>query len=122
MAKMHILAGDFLQGEGEYNCGAIIVETALFPWPGARINADEIRSVTPVPEIATHQLDTLRPLGLTDSLLLGLNANATGPDGTPTTFWITLKDGRKLLTQADEPTYRQLQQQVAIPDFFTHHE
>lgn len=114
MAKMHILAGDFLQGEGEYNCGAIIVETALFPWPGARINADEIRSVTPAPGIATHQLDTLRPPGL--------NANAAGSDGIPTTFWITLKDGRKLLTEADEPTYRQLQQQVAIPDFFTHHE
>lgn len=118
MAKMYILAGDFLQGEGEYHCGAIIVETALYPWPGARINANEIRSVTPVREMTTHPF-TPR---LTESLVLGLSANATGPDVTQETFWITLKDGRKLLGKADRSTYQQLQQQAATPDFFTHHE
>ena len=122
MAKMHILAGDFLQGEGEYHCGAIIVETALFPWPGARINANEIRSVTPVRDMTLHPLDKLHIPGLAGNLLLGLNPNAAGPGSAQVTFWITLKDGRKLLGKADESTYRQLQQQAAIPDFFTHHE
>ncbi|MFS2156833.1 hypothetical protein ACCD10_05685 [Pseudomonas sp. Pseusp122] len=122
MAKMHILAGDFLQGEGEYHCGAIIVETALFPWPGARINAEEIRSVIPAREMNTHPLDVFHTPGLTNSLLLGLNANAAGPGVVQMSFWITLKDGRKLLGKADESTFRQLQQQVAAPDFFTHHE
>lgn len=34
MASVTVLAGDFLQGDGEYTDGVFTLRTSLHPWPG----------------------------------------------------------------------------------------
>lgn len=45
MANIKILAGDFLQGDGEYFAGTITLVTPLFPWPGISFKHNDIKSV-----------------------------------------------------------------------------
>lgn len=37
MAKIKILAGDFLDGHAVYEPGYITIETAVYPWPRLKI-------------------------------------------------------------------------------------
>jgi hypothetical protein len=126
MAKIKVLAGDFLQGEGEYQGGALCIETPLYPWPGIKIAGANIKSLEVASEASGKKVEDAIGLGLAGALVLGPVGAAAGlfmaSEQTEVTFWATLKDGRKLLAATDDKTYRQLAGHVAKPDFFSSHE
>jgi len=126
MAKIKVLAGDFLQGDGEYICGAIRLETPLHPWPGIHIQGNALKSVGVASKASTKKVEDAIGLGLAGALMLGPMGAAAGlmlaGEETEVTFWATLKDGRKFLAATDDQTYRRIAGSVAKPDFFSSHE
>jgi hypothetical protein len=126
MAKIKVLAGDFLQGEGEYISGAIRIETPLHPWPGITFSGKTLKSVEVASQSSSTKVDDAIGLGLAGALMLGPVGAAAGlmlaGEETEVTFWATLKDGRKFLAATDDQTYHKIANYVAKPDFFSSHE
>lgn len=112
MAKVKILAGDFLQGSGEYCDGVLSIETPIFPWPGISIQIAKIRSIEVVGEEINKPLGASVLQGVAGGLVLGpLGAIAGFLLGEPCkeiTFLATLKDGRTILAAIDETAFSQL--------------
>ncbi|HEX8593958.1 MAG TPA: hypothetical protein VF682_11885 [Pseudomonas sp.] len=126
MAKIKVLAGDFLQGDGEYNSGAIRIETPLYPWPGISIPGKALKSVEVASQASSTKVDDAIGFGLAGALMLGPVGAAAGlmlaGEETEVTFWATLKNGKKFLAATDDRTYRKIATHVAKPDFFSSHE
>lgn len=126
MANINVLAGDFLQGGGEYRGSTLTLETALHPWPGINIPVGTIKTLELASAISGTRVENAIGLGLAGAMFLGPVGAAAGVmlanTETEVTFWVTLKDGRKLLAAADDRTYQRLLRQVARPDFFSSHE
>lgn len=126
MATIKILAGDFLQGDGEYISGSIKIETPLHPWPGMKISGRALKSVEIASQASSKKVDDAIGLGLAGALVLGPVGAAAGlmlaGEETEVTFWATLKDGRKFLGATDDHTYRKIANQVLKPDSFSSHE
>ncbi|MEB0042491.1 hypothetical protein [Pseudomonas sp. MH10] len=122
MAKIKVLAGDFLQGEGEYQAGVITVETSLHPWPGITIPISSVKSLEIATTGSNKKIEDAISLGLAGALVLGPFGAAAGVilagKETEITFWVTLKDGRKLLGATDDKTYRVISQTAKRPDYF----
>ncbi|WP_426139284.1 hypothetical protein [Pseudomonas sp. DWP3-1-2] len=125
MAKIKVLAGDFLQGDGEYFSGNIRIETPLHPWPGIRISGEALQSVEVASQVSSKRVDDAIGLGLAGALMLGPVGAAAGlmlaGQDTEVTFWATLKDGKKFLAATDDQTYRNIANHVAKPEFVTRH-
>lgn len=125
MAKINVLAGDFLQGDGEYRSGTITLVTPLFPWPGISFRHSDIQSVKIASQAHNRNIEGTIGLGLAGALVLGPVGAAAGMmlagAEKEVTFLATLKDGRKLLAATDDRTYRSMAQQIdkprASPDF-----
>ncbi|RMQ40871.1 hypothetical protein ALQ04_00864 [Pseudomonas cichorii] len=117
MAKINVLAGDFLQGNGEYRSGTITLVTPLHPWPGICFKQDEIKSVEIASQASSRKMDG----ALAGALVLGPVGAAAGAllasEEKEITFVATLKDGRTLLAATDEKTYRKMAQHIPAADF-----
>ncbi len=113
MAKMKVLAGDFLQGSGEYHGAVLSIESALYPWPGISINTSMIRSIEVVGREENKDSSNAWLQGAAGSLLMGQPGAAVagftpGNGCKEVTFLATLKDGRKLLASLDEAAFSRL--------------
>ncbi|MDF2643755.1 MAG: ribosome assembly protein 4, partial [Pseudomonas sp.] len=101
MAKIKVLAGDFLQGDAEYLAGTITLVTPLYPWPGVSLKQTDISHMEIASEAPTTRMENALGLGLAGALVLGPVGAAAGlmfaPEHKEVTFLATLKDGRKLL-------------------------
>lgn len=117
MARMKILAGDFLQGEGTYYNGVVTIETALYPWPGLQLPATTIRSVEVTGAEPTRAVGTSLVQAAAAGLVMGpLGAVAgfmLGDEHEEVTFMVTLRDGRKFLACSHDNTHEQLAQHIA---------
>lgn len=122
MAKIKVLAGDFLQGDGEYYSGSITLETPLYPWPGTRISISTIKALEIASKASNKKIDDAIALGLAGAIVLGPLGAAAGfmlaSEEIEVTFLATLKDGRKLLAATDDKTYRQIASAVHRPSEF----
>ncbi|MFS2196557.1 hypothetical protein ACCD02_30990 [Pseudomonas sp. Pseusp88] len=116
MAKMKILAGDLLEGTGEYFDGVLSIETLLFPWPGIKISTSQIRSIRVVGEELNKVVGNSMLQGLAGGLVLGplgaLTGFMLGKEQKDVTFLVTLKDGRTILAEIDEPSFLQIEEAV----------
>ncbi|GFM81208.1 hypothetical protein PSCICN_19000 [Pseudomonas cichorii] len=121
MTKINVLAGDFLQGNGEYRSGTITLVTPLFPWPGISFKQNEIKSVEIASKASNRKMDDTIGFGLAGALMLGPVGAAAGmflaSEEKEITFVATFKDGRSLLAATDEKTYRKMAQDIPVSDF-----
>lgn len=112
MVRMKILAGDFLDGTGEYEDGVMSIESSLYPWPGIKIDISKIRSIEVVSKEANKAIGSSVLQGVAGGLVMGpLGAIAgfmLGDEFKEVTFMATLKDGRKILATIDEKAFSQL--------------
>jgi len=117
MAKITVLSGDFLQGEGEYRQGAFRLKTLVNTSLGVEIKVSSFKTL----EIATESSVTNRSalgFGLAGAMLLGPVGAIAGylmaGQDTEVTFLATLKDGRTLLAATDSATYQDIVQRLAL--------
>ncbi|MFJ2692092.1 hypothetical protein [Pseudomonas sp. NPDC087336] len=113
MAKIKILAGDFLEGCAVLEPGFITIETAVYPWPGLKIATSEILDATVVSETSYRDVSSAVGLGLAGALALGPIGAVAGvilaEDEIELTFSMLLRDGRSLLCAAQKRTYRDIE-------------
>ncbi len=116
MAKIQVLAGDFLHGQAAYHSGYINIETALYPWPGINVSVSELKSLEIDHDACTHSLPTALGLGMAGAMMLGPAGAAAGlmfsENTKDVTFWAELKDGRKFAGVTDAETYLSLEKAV----------
>jgi len=109
MAKIQVLAGDFLYGQAIYQSGYINIETALYPWPGINVPVSDIKTLEIDSESSIRSIPSALGLGLAGAMMLGPFGAAAGlmlaEDKKEVTFWLELKDGRKLAGVTDADTY-----------------
>ncbi|AJO78230.1 MULTISPECIES: hypothetical protein [Pseudomonas] len=115
MATINVLAGDFLQGNGEYRQGVFRLATATNPSPGVEVKTSAFKRL----EIATQDSITNRDAigyGIAGAMLLGPVGAIAGylmaGKETEVTFIATFKDGRKLLAATDSETYRDIEKRL----------
>ena len=120
MTKIKVLAGDFLQGDGEYRAGTLTLVTPLFPWPGVSLKQSDIRNMEIASEASSTRMEDALGLGLAGALVLGPVGAAAGlmfaGEQKEITFLATLKDGRKLLAATDDKTYQTIAMHVTTPE------
>lgn len=125
MAKIKILAGDFLDGHAAYEPGSITIETVVYPWPGVKISTQEIRDVTLVSESSYRDVSSSVSLGLAGAMVLGPIGAVAGlmlaGEKDEVTFSLALRDGRSMLCAADGCTYRKLESTVGKQENFKPH-
>ena len=113
MAKINILAGDFLEGSAVYEPGFITIQTAVYPWPGLKIATSEILDTMVVSETSYRDVSSAVGLGLAGALALGPIGAVAGvmlaDDEVELTFSMQLRDGRSLLCAAEKRTYRDIE-------------
>ena len=126
MAKIKILAGDFLEGSAVLEPGFITIETAVYPWPGLKIATSEILDATVVSETSYRDVSSTVGLGLAGALALGPIGAVAGlilaDDEIELTFSMQLRDGRSLLCATEKRTYRDIEAAIgkqAITKYFT---
>jgi len=112
MASITVLAGDFLQGDGEYRDGVFTLRTSLHPWPGITLPLSSFKSVDVANEGSISSIKDAIGFGVAGAMLLGpIGAIAgfmlAGKD-TEVTFLATLKDDRKLLAAVDGNTFDEI--------------
>ncbi|MPQ67793.1 MULTISPECIES: hypothetical protein [Pseudomonas] len=109
MAKIKILAGDFLEGFAILEPGFITIQTAVYPWPGLKIATSEILDIRIISEASYRDVSSAVGLGLAGALALGPIGAMAGVmlagDEIELTFSMQLRDGRYLLCAADKRTY-----------------
>ncbi|WNW10481.1 hypothetical protein RRX38_04710 [Pseudomonas sp. DTU_2021_1001937_2_SI_NGA_ILE_001] len=114
MAKINVLAGDFLQGDGDYRADTLTLITPLHPWPGISFRRSDIQSMEVASQGHNKNIEGALGLGLAGALMLGPVGAAAGlmlaGEEKEVTFLATLKDGRKLLAATDDKTYRRMNQ------------
>ncbi|WP_223508927.1 hypothetical protein [Pseudomonas sp. BF-RE-29] len=98
MAKIKILAGDFLDGHAAYEPGFITIETVVSPWPELKISTQEIRDVTLVSECSYRYVSSSVSLCLAGAMVLGPIGAVAGlmlaGEKDEVTFSLALRDGR----------------------------
>lgn len=118
MARINVLAGDFLQGDGEYRSGILTLVTALFPWPGISFNHTDIQSLEIASQASSTNIDDAIGMGLAGALMLGPVGAAAGMmlagEDREVTFMATLKDGRTLLAATDDKTFRRIARHIGL--------
>ncbi|KQQ55809.1 hypothetical protein ASF84_10785 [Pseudomonas sp. Leaf127] len=119
MAKINVLAGDFLQGDGEYRAGTLTLVTPLFPWPGISFKHSDIKSMEIASQGSNKKIDGAIGLGLAGALMLGPVGAAAGVmlarEEKEVTFMVNLKEGRTLLAATDDKTFRRMARHVGMP-------
>jgi len=116
MAKVKVLAGDFLEADGEYSWGSLTLKTKEHSWVGETIPLNQLDTVDIATEESVKKIGgtvgwgaagavILGPVGLLAGLLLGGKKKEV-------TFVAKFKDGRKLMAQTDSKTFTKLQAAV----------
>jgi hypothetical protein len=116
MAKVKVLAGDFLEADGQYSLGSLILKTKEHSWLGETIPLVQLDTVDIATEENVKKIGgtvgwgaagaiILGPVGLLAGLLLGGRKKEV-------TFVAKFKDGRKLMAQTDSKTFTKLQAAV----------
>jgi hypothetical protein len=109
MARIQVLAGDFLYGQAVYNSGCINIETALYPWPGINVSVSDLKTLEIDHDASGHSLPSALGVGMAGALMLGPMGAAGGlmfsEDTKEVSFWAELKDGRKFAGVTDAETY-----------------
>ncbi|WP_040068900.1 hypothetical protein [Pseudomonas batumici] len=122
MSKIKILAGDFLDGHAEHEGGYIIVETALYPWPGLKLPTSEIADIRAVSEASHQGMRGTMSLSLAGAMVLGPVGAIAGlmlaDEEKEVTFSLDFRDGRSLLCVTDGRTYRDIEAAAGKHAFF----
>ena len=113
MAKLKVHAGDFLEGDGQFSFGSLVLKTEAHRFLGETIPITAMEMV----EIATEQnvkkLGGTAGWGIAGGVLLGpvglLAGLLAGGRKKEVTFVAKFKDGRKLLATTDNKTFTKLQ-------------
>ncbi|NUU37557.1 hypothetical protein [Pseudomonas sp. C2B4] len=117
MASITVLAGDFLQGDGDYRDGVFTLRTSLHPWPGITLPLSKIKHLEVANEESINNIKEAIGFGVAGAMLLGPIGAFAGfmLAGTETevTFLATLKDDRKLLAAADSSTFEEISRKMA---------
>ncbi|MEX5687761.1 MULTISPECIES: hypothetical protein [Pseudomonas] len=117
MASITVLAGDFLQGDGEYRDGVFTLRTALHPWPGITLALSSFKSVEVANEGSINNIKDAIGFGVAGAMLLGPIGAIAGfmlaGKETEVTFLATLKDDRKLLAAVNGSTYDEIYRQFS---------
>lgn len=119
MASVTVLAGDFLQGDGEYTDGVFTLRTSLHPWPGITLPLSSFKSVEVANEESINNIkDAIGfGFGVAGAMLLGPIGAIAGfmlaGKETEVTFLATLKDDRKLLAAVDGTTFDEIFRRIA---------
>lgn len=112
MANITVLAGDFLQGDGEWRNGVLTLRTPLHPWPGISIPITKFATLEVANEESVNKVKDAIGFGIAGAMILGPIGAIAGfllaGKETEVTFIATLKDGRKLLAATDSDTYRKI--------------
>lgn len=118
MARINVLSGDFLQGDGEYRSGTLTLVTALFPWPGISFSHNDIQSMEIASEGSSKKIDDTIGMGLAGALMLGPVGAAAGMmlagEEKEITFLLNLKEGRTLLAATDDKTFRRMARHIGL--------
>jgi len=118
MATIQVLAGDFLQGDGEYRNGSFRLKTAFNTSPGVVLKASAFKTLEIATQDSVANKDALG-FGIAGAMLLGPVGAIAGylMAGTQTevTFIGTFKDGRQLLAATDSQTYRDISRHLTAP-------
>jgi len=116
MARMKVLAGDFLHGSGDYHDGVMSIETPLYPWPGIKIKVTQIKAIEIVGEESSRSITTALLQGLAGGVVLGPLGALAGfvltDENQEVSFLATLKDERKIMATVDKSTYAKIAAQV----------
>jgi hypothetical protein len=117
MASITVLAGDFLQGDGEYRDGVFTLRTSLHPWPGITLALSSFKSVEVANEGSINNIKDAIGFGVAGAMLLGPIGAIAGfmlaGKETEVTFLATLKDDRKLLAAVNGSTYDEIYRQFS---------
>lgn len=117
MASVTVLAGDFLQGDGEYTDGVFTLRTSLHPWPGITLPLSSFKSVEVANEESINNIKDAIGFGVAGAMLLGPIGAIAGfmlaGKETEVTFLATLKDDRKLLVAVDGNTFDDIFRRIA---------
>lgn len=112
MAKIKVIAGDFLTGDGQVSSGSFLLKTAEHSWIGEAIplihlelldvaSEDNVKKAAGTIGWGAAGGLVLGPVGLLAGLLLGGRQKEV-------TFVAKFKDGRKLLATTDSKTFAKL--------------
>ncbi|MFH0965203.1 MAG: hypothetical protein V2A58_14480 [Planctomycetota bacterium] len=114
MAKVKVLAGDFLPGDGQLVLGDVLVlRTKNHMWLGENIPISQLEKVEEMREETVKGMGGSLAKGVLGGALFGLAGVAAGAlsggQKTIVTFAATFKDGRRLLATTDSQTFSKLQ-------------
>lgn len=112
MAKVVVIAGDFLQEEGEYLHGAFTLKTSRNRSPGVKVPISSFKSLEVATEESSKNISRAIGMGLAGALILGPVGAIAGyllaGEKTEVTFMATLKGGRELLAATDSGTFKDI--------------
>ncbi|RON10066.1 hypothetical protein BK659_09185 [Pseudomonas brassicacearum] len=116
MAKINVLAGNFLQGDSEYREGAFRLKTPFNPALGVKVQASAFKTLEVASEDSVANKDAIG-YGIAGAMLLGPVGAIAGylmaGKETEITFIATFKDGSKLLAATDSDTYRDISRHMS---------
>jgi hypothetical protein len=116
MANITVLAGDFLQGDGEYRDGVFTLRTSLHPWPGLTLPLSSFKRVEVANEESISNFKDAIGFGVAGAMLLGPIGAIAGfmlaGKETEVTFLATLKDDRRLLAAVDSSTFEEISRRI----------
>lgn len=116
MAKIKVLAGDFIKTDGEYSWGSLILKTEEHSWFGETIPLSQLDTVDIATEENVKKIGGTVGWGAAGAIILGpvglLAGLLLGGKKKEVTFVAKFKDGRKLMAQTDSKTFIKIQAAV----------
>ena len=113
MSSIKVLAGDFLEGKGEYSWGSLTLKTEEHSWVGETISLDQLDTVDIATEESIKKIGGTVGWGAAGAIILGpvglLAGLLLGGKKKEIIFVAKFKDGRKLMGQTDNKTFTKLQ-------------
>ncbi len=116
MAKVTVHAGDFLEGDGQFSFGSLILKTKEHSWIGETIPITQLETVEAASEESVKKIGGTIGWGAAGALVLGpvglLAGLLLGGRKKDVTFVAKFKDGRKVLATTDSGTFIKLKAAV----------
>lgn len=115
MAKITVLAGDFLEGDGQLRFGTLVLRTDTHRWAGEAISLKNLELVEASEGNVTEncgagEVATATRLPNLTAFLAELMRRSPKKS---VTFIAWFKDGRKLLASTESDTYTKLQAAIS---------
>ncbi len=116
MATIKVLAGDFIEGDGQYSWGSLILKTKEHNFLGETIPLEQLDTVDIATEESVKKIGGTVGWGAAGAIILGpvglLAGLLLGGKKKEVTFVAKFKDGRRLMASTDSKTYTKLQASV----------